>query len=90
MDRGLRAQLSPNDESTLLQLSLSALDQDSLRASNLEYLVALRLVEARDGVLRLTPMGVESVEHLLATVRGPSPTSKLGPPLLGSSFKSRS
>jgi hypothetical protein len=67
-ERGLRAQLSPNDESTLLQLSLSVLDQDSLRASNLEHLIALRLVEARDGVLRLTPMGVLRVKNLVAVV----------------------
>jgi hypothetical protein len=64
MDRGLRAQLSPNDESTLLQLSLSGLDQNCLRESNVEHLVALRLIDARDGVWRLTAMGELRVKDL--------------------------
>ena len=58
MDRGLRAQLSPNEEATLRQLSLSGLDEKRLRPSNVEHLVALRLIDRRDGAWRLTDIGI--------------------------------
>jgi hypothetical protein len=65
MDRGLRARLSPNEESTLRQLSLSAVDQMRLQPTNVEQLAALQLIEALNGVWRLTATGALRAKGLL-------------------------
>jgi len=57
MDRGLRAQLSPNEETALRKIALEAVDRDCISLPHLEQLVALALIEARDGKWRLTEMG---------------------------------
>ncbi len=58
MDRGLRAQLSPNEELTLLQVSQpGGLKDEYSRARELRQLVGLRLIELSKGTWRLTVMG---------------------------------
>jgi len=58
MDRGLRAQLSPNERSTLQLVSrMRQADQEPLRLQDLRQLSALRLIEHLDGGWKLTPMG---------------------------------
>ena len=55
MDRGLRAQLSPKEENALRKIGVGVTDQ--ILAIHLVQLVALQLIEARDGTWRLTEMG---------------------------------
>ena len=55
MDRGLRAQLSPNEENALRKIAVGVTDQ--ILAIHLVQLVALQLIEARNGTWRLTEMG---------------------------------
>lgn len=57
MDRGLRAHLSPNEESTLLRISHAGLVHDQLRSADVAQLVALGLIELREGMWCLTEMG---------------------------------
>lgn len=57
MDRGLRAHLSPNEESVFRRIAAEATDQDKFQPRHLAQLAALRLVELRDGKWRLTTMG---------------------------------
>ena len=64
MDRGLRAQLSPNEESTLRRISGSPLDQQQLRPGDLGQLTALNLIELRMGAWHLTPLGEQRVNAL--------------------------
>ena len=56
-DRGLRAQLSPNEEATLRRIAEAEDSQQQLRAADIGHLVALRLIERRDGAWQLTPSG---------------------------------
>lgn len=58
MDRGLRAPLSPNEESTLRQIADKALSQDHLRPADLQRLRVLQLIDICDGLWRLTTMGL--------------------------------
>jgi hypothetical protein len=53
----LRAQLSPNELATLKRLA-SGDDQDHLGVPDLTQLVALRLIESRNGVWHLSKMGL--------------------------------
>jgi len=55
MDRGLRAQLSPKEENALRKIAAGVTDK--ILAIYLMQLVALQLIEARDGAWRLTEMG---------------------------------
>jgi hypothetical protein len=57
MNRGLRAQLSPNEESTLWRIARATPAQEQLRPTDVAQLVALQLVEIRNGVWCLTEMG---------------------------------
>ena len=57
MNRGLRAQLSPREEAALRRISQSDLPQISLRGLETEKLLALRLIEMRDGAWALTATG---------------------------------
>ncbi len=56
MDRGLRAQLSPNERATLKRI-MSGSPQDDLRGPDVAQLVALQLVEGHNGGWRLTEVG---------------------------------
>ena len=64
MDRGLRSQLSPNEEITLRLLSIAGHDQDLLRLADLMQLRALRLTELHDGVWTLTEMGLQRLSKV--------------------------
>ncbi|WP_428665075.1 hypothetical protein [Reyranella sp.] len=57
MDRGLRAQLSPNEETALRRIAAGAADQDFIALRYLEHLAALNLIEAREGAWQLTKYG---------------------------------
>ncbi len=68
MDRGLRAQLSPNEESTLRRLpSLSGPEQTSLRPSILNKLSTLQLIEVSGGSWCLTRIGDLRVKRVLSS-----------------------
>ncbi len=55
MDRGLRAQLSPKEENALRKIAAGVTEQ--IPAVHLVQLVALQLIEERDGTWKLTAMG---------------------------------
>lgn len=57
MDRGLRAQLSPNEENTLRRIAMGLSHKDELNAQHVAHLAALQLIERPDGVWRLTALG---------------------------------
>jgi hypothetical protein len=56
LDRGLRAQLSPNEMTTLTRIA-SGERQDNLRARDLTLLYSLGLIESHDSVWCLTEIG---------------------------------
>ena len=56
MDRGLRAQLSPNEETALRKIAAGS-DVGRIQLAYLEQLAALQLIEARDGKWQLTEFG---------------------------------
>jgi hypothetical protein len=64
MDRGLRAPLSPYEESTLRQIADTSLSHDHLRLVDLERLYVLKLIEICDSVWRVTAMGSHRLETL--------------------------
>ena len=57
MDRGLRAQLSPNEESTLRQIFRDDPGRNRFRPSDVAKLCALQLIENRCGEWHVTEMG---------------------------------
>ncbi len=57
MGRGLRAPLSPNEENALCRIAVGLMDQDQIHTAHLARLVALMLIEARDGKWGLTALG---------------------------------
>ena len=59
MDRGLRAQLSPNEEATLQRIASAGVSQDTLRPPDVTQLMALQLIEVRDGAWHLTAIGLQ-------------------------------
>jgi hypothetical protein len=58
MPRGLRAQISPNEQRVLVSLSLRVLPKNA-SSSDFEHLMKLDLIEVRDGVFDVTPLGRE-------------------------------
>ena len=58
MPRGLRAPISPNEQRVLVSLSKRVLPEN-VRASDIEHLKKLELIEARDGGLDVTSLGHE-------------------------------
>jgi hypothetical protein len=54
----LRAQISPNEQRVLVSLSLRILPEDA-SSSEFEHLMMLDLIEVRDGVFEVTPLGRE-------------------------------
>ena len=58
MDRGLRAQLSPNEIATLRQIAIYAAGHSDLRLADIQQLHVLLLIEMRDGSWRATKMGL--------------------------------
>jgi len=57
MDRGLRAQLSPNEENALRKIGAGSADQAQILVDHLLQLVALQLIEKREGSWKLTATG---------------------------------
>ena len=57
MDRGLRAQLSPKEETALHKVAAGSVDQDQIQLAHLAHLAALQLIETRDGKWQLTAIG---------------------------------
>ena len=57
MDRGLRAQLSPNEETALRKIAAGTVNHDQIQLAHLAQLAALELIEKRHGKWRLTEMG---------------------------------
>jgi hypothetical protein len=53
MDRGLRAQLSPNEETAVRKIAAGS--TGNVQLDHLAQLAVLKLIEARD--VRMTPMG---------------------------------
>ena len=57
MDRGLIAPLSPNEEVTLRRVAYGVVKAKRLQLAHLKRLKSLALIEDRNGVLDVTPMG---------------------------------
>ena len=64
MDRGLRAQPSPNEESTLRQIADTGLNQSHLRQADVQQLHTLDLIETREGAWCLTDIGMRRLAAL--------------------------
>ena len=58
MPRGLRALISPNEQRVLVSLSLRILPENA-SSSEFQHLLMLDLIEVRDGVFEVTPLGRE-------------------------------
>ena len=58
MPRGLRALISPNEQRVLVSLSLRILPENA-SSSEFEHLMMLDLIEVRDGMFDVTPLGRE-------------------------------
>ncbi len=56
MDRGLRAQLSPKEDTVLRKIAAGA-DAANVPRNHLTYLESLWLIESRDGKWELTDVG---------------------------------
>ena len=54
MDRGLRTQRSPKEETELQKVAAGSVEQDQIQ---LAHLAALQLIEMRDGKWQLTAIG---------------------------------
>ncbi|MFI5029280.1 MAG: hypothetical protein ACHQPH_01115 [Reyranellales bacterium] len=57
MERGLLAQLSPNEQTALRRVANGISKPKHLRATSVARLKLLALVEERKGRIRLTPLG---------------------------------
>ncbi|HEY2871022.1 MAG TPA: hypothetical protein VGJ56_03840 [Reyranella sp.] len=57
MERGLLAQLSPNEQTALRRVANGISKPKHLRATSVARLKLLALVEEREGRIRLTPLG---------------------------------
>ena len=64
MDRGLKAPLSPHEESTLRRVALGISKAELLPARDVAHLISLRLVDEKDGRLSLTGLGRQRYEGL--------------------------
>jgi hypothetical protein len=59
MERGLLAPLSPNEQAALRQVANGISKPKHLRATSLNRLKLLALVEEYEGRIRLTPLGTK-------------------------------
>jgi hypothetical protein len=69
MKRGSRAQLSPNEGVTLVQVAMAA-GRDTLRRVDVDQLTRLSLIEERDGTLAITQVGRHRLYGPPQPVRG--------------------
>ncbi len=71
MDRGLRAQLSPNEENALRKIAVGVTDQ--ILAVHLGRLAALQLIEEREGTWKLTAIGEVRTRRSMTIRIDPTP-----------------
>jgi hypothetical protein len=64
MDRGLKAPLSPREEGSFRRIALGITKAQHLPARDVTQLIRLRLVEEKEGRLRLTVLGRERYQGL--------------------------
>jgi hypothetical protein len=64
MDRGLRAPFNPHEEVTFRRIALGLSDVNVLPARDVAYLINLRLVDEKEGRLKLTTLGRERYHGL--------------------------
>jgi hypothetical protein len=64
MERGLRAPLSPREEVSFRRVALGIAKAKHLPARDVAYLIRLRLVEEKEGRLKLTVPGRERYQGL--------------------------
>jgi hypothetical protein len=64
MGRGLRAPLSPREEVTFRRIALGISKAKLLPAQDVAHLIRLRLVDEKEGRLRLTALGRERYRGL--------------------------
>lgn len=74
MERGLLASLSPNEQTALHRVAHGISKPKHLRATSVQRLKLLALVEERDGRIRLTPLGERRCR-----AEGPPPARPLSP-----------
>jgi hypothetical protein len=64
MERNLKAPISPHEEVTLRRIALGISKANLLPARDVAYLIHLRLVDEKEGRLRLTVLGRERYQGL--------------------------
>jgi hypothetical protein len=64
MDRGLKAPLSPHEESTLRRVALGISKAELLPARDVAHLIRLCLIDEKDGRLSLTALGRQRYQAL--------------------------
>jgi hypothetical protein len=64
MERGLLAPLSPNEQTALRRVANGISKPTHLRATSLERLKHLALVEEREGHIRLTALGERRCQEM--------------------------
>ena len=64
MERGLLAQLSPHEQTTLRSIASGDDRSGTLNSSHVTHLLSLALIEERDSVYCLTVLGRQRIERL--------------------------
>jgi hypothetical protein len=64
MERGLKAPFSPHEATTFRRIALGISDAKLLPAQDVAYLIHLRLIDEKEGRLRLTALGRERYHGL--------------------------
>jgi hypothetical protein len=64
MERGLKAPLSPHEGATFRRIALGISQAKLFPARDVAYLIRLRLVDEKEGQLRLTALGRERYRRL--------------------------
>jgi len=64
MERGLKAPFSPHEEATFRRIALGLCEANLLPARDVAYLIRLRLVEEKEGRLRVTALGCKRYQGL--------------------------
>jgi hypothetical protein len=64
MERGLKAPLSPHEGGTFRRIALGISEANLFPVRDVAYLIRLRLVDEKEGRLRLTALGRERFQRL--------------------------
>jgi hypothetical protein len=64
MERGLRAPFSPHEGATFRRIALGISEAKLFPARDVAYLIRLRLVDDKEGRLKLTALGRERYQRL--------------------------